>query len=86
MKKKPLHLLERIAENLPISLHRPSRQGSIAEAVLNEHRQHVNGEGVTELMRADADIETEGSAPAGGTGESDFPGVRLHRQADLQKP
>ena len=74
------------AENLPVSLHRPSRQRGVADAVLNEHRQHVNGKGMSELMGADVDIETEGSASAGGTGEDDFPGVRPYRQADLREP
>lgn len=79
-------MLKRIAENLPVSLHRSGRQRRITEAMLNEHRQHMNCKGMAELMRTDVDVEAEGSAPRGSTGEDDFPGVRLYRQADLREP
>ena len=58
----------------------------VAEAMLDQHRQHMNREGVPELMRADADGHAGvGAAPAGPR-EDRFPGVGLDRLANLGQP
>jgi len=50
-----LHLLQRIAEQLTVSLHpRIGRvTGCVARLPLNQHRQHMDGKGMPELVWAD---------------------------------
>lgn len=56
MAEKPLHLLERITSICRYPSIEPAGKRSVTDTVLNEHRQHVNGKGVAELVRADVDI------------------------------
>ena len=54
--------------------------------MLDQHREHVHGKCMPELVRADAHRKTCGGAALARPRESGFPGVRLHGQADLGQP
>jgi len=86
--EKALNLLQRIAKQPTVAIHPRSRRlkRRIAQAVLNQHREHVHGKCMPELVRADAHRKTRGLAALTRSRESGFPRVRLHDQADLCQP
>jgi hypothetical protein len=73
MAEQALHLLKRVAEQLAIAFHGACRCGCFGEAALDQHRQHVNSEGMPELMGADANGNARIRAAAARPGEDRFP-------------
>ena len=88
MTEKPLDLLQRVAQQPAIAFCAGGRviTSALAEAMLNQHSQHMHREGVAELVRIDPDRKACSGASARCPGKGSFPGVRLYRQADLGQP
>ena len=88
MAEKPLHLLQRIADLSAV------RNGiwillgarSSTKALSNEQREHVNGECVTEVMRANVQSDTGGGTSLVSAVKHDLPAVRRNRHADFTQP
>lgn len=86
MAEEALHLLQRIAEQLSIALHRASRGRRVAQAMLDQHGEHVDSEGVTELVRADVNGQPGRVTALAGASEDRLPGVGLDGLPDLGRP
>ena len=88
MAEKALDLLQRIAEEPTIAF----RAGLVVlargspQAMLDQHREHVHGEGMPKLVRADAEWTSGGCTATAGAREHDLPGIGLHGLADLGQP
>src|SRR5208337_4460686 len=79
MAEQTLDLLQGIAQKPSITLHVRRRRfaGRVAQSVLNQHRQHMHGKRMAELMRVDAQRDTLIGAAAGSSGESRLPRIGL---------
>ena len=88
MAEQTLDLLQGIAQKPAITFHVRRRRfaGRVAQSVLNQHRQHMHGKGMAELMRVDAQWDTRIGAAARGSGEGRLPRVGLDRKTDLGHP
>jgi hypothetical protein len=84
--KQALHLLQRVAQDQPIALHRPHRQCRFAQPLLDQQGEHMDCEGVAKLVRADRQREAVLCAPLAGAGEDHLPRVGADRLADLGQP
>src|SRR3546814_8766809 len=73
-----LHLLQRVAQDQPVALHRPRRQCRFAQPLLDQQGVHMDCEGVTKLVGTDRQRETVLLAPLAGTGEDDRKSTRLN--------
>src|SRR3546814_3287169 len=88
MTQKPLHLLQGISEDPAIAFRRSgrTRQGTAIELALNQHCEHMDCEGMPELMWTDVDRQSVRLAAMARPCECDFPGIWAHRLADLCHP
>src|SRR3546814_4267279 len=76
--EQALHLLQRVAQDQPIALHRPHRQCGLAQSLLDQQSEHMDCEGVAKLVRADRQREAVLLAPLAGPGEDHLPRSEEH--------
>src|SRR3546814_10155950 len=84
--EQTLHLLQRVAQDQPVALHRPRRQCRFAQPLLDQQGEHMDCEGVTKLVGTDRQRETVLLAPLAGTGEDHLPRVGANRLPYLGQP
>src|SRR3546814_2942306 len=80
--EQTLHLLQRVAQDQPVALHRPRRQCRFAQPLLDQQGEHMDCEGVTKLVGTDRQRETVLLAPLAGTGEDHLPRVGANRSVE----
>ena len=86
MAEQALHLLQRVAQDQPVALHRPRRQCGFAQTLLDQQSEHMDREGVAQLVRADRQRETIVSTALAGAGEDHLPGIGSNGLSDLGQP